>query len=371
MNTLGYFVNLWGMNSIRGIMQLGILGSGMIAIGVMKWQDEHQMQQLEKMKKKNDEIETKKKAIKNKDFTEEKEVEKAKIEAAHGNLLLRTKEKEVEADNLSTIKAEPIAYSAIKVPCPKALLLGYNRQGEPIWGLETNYIFAGTTRRGKTRKLHTLLLNFLANKQGIVYLVDLKGTDYTLYEGIKAIQCRITDIDHVAEATKGFRAEFERRKQIIEEGYTDQEGIKRPYLDIEDYNDRNPKNPLKDFMLLVDEFADISDVYTVKGVPVGCYAEIIEMARKCAAMGGRVVMGTQRPSKDVIIGTLKNNCALIGLGCLNETNSRIVIDAPGCENLAKTEALGYVDTKLEKIFAYTIDNEHLISYTDKLKTSTT
>lgn len=365
--TIAYFLGLVGAQGIKTYLQLATIGGGFATITAMRFYDERKAKQLEKKHKQNQEIEIEKKAIANKDWSAEKEVAKVEIEQKHNDVMLNQKGKVVEAANLVNIKADKKEYKAIKVPNMKALLLGHDKDGEPIWGLETNYIFAGTTRRGKTRKMHVLLLNFLANKQGDVYLVDLKGTDYTLYDGIPAIKCRITSIENVMQAVKGFMAEYTRRQQLINDGYTDKNGVLRPYLDIEDYNTLNPDNPLKDFMLFVDEFADISDVYTKNERPIGCYAEIIEMARKCAAMGGRVVMGTQRPSKDVIIGTLKNNCNLIGMGCLNETNSRIVIDAPGCEDLAKTEALGYVDTKLTKIFAYDITNEKLIACTDKLK----
>ena len=125
---------------------------------------------------------------------------------------------------------------------------------------------------------------------------------------------------------------------------------------------------MPEVLLLIDEFADISDCYKDKnGKPIGVYADIIKLARKCGAMNMRIVMGTQRPSADVIIGTLKNNCSLIGLKLLNATNSKIVIDAEGCENLAPREALAYVDGELTKIFSYNLTNEMLLEYTDRLK----
>lgn len=344
------------------------IGGGLIGYTALKTGHEMEKQKIEKMAEENKRIDTEKKYLANQTWSVEEEEKKVKIEKEYEDLKLQKKVDEIEAANIAIEKCDfKLQYKGIKPPNLRALLLGFRKDGTPVWGEETNYIVAGTTRRGKTRKLHVLLLNFLANRQGDVYIVDLKGIDYTLYDGINHIKCRITDLKHVSEAVFAFKAEYERRQQIIAEGYTDEYGIKRSYLDIEDYNMRNPKTPLKDFMLLIDEFADISDMHTKDGKPTGCYEVIIEMARKCAAMGGRIVMGTQRPDRNVIIGTLKNNCSLIGLGCLNETNSKIVIDVGGCEKLAKTEALAYVDTKLTKIFAYTISNKKLIEYTDKLK----
>lgn len=362
-----YFLNSYGMPLGSCYASIIGLGGGWLFCMYHKFKKEAEESKEDELREKVQQVELKKRLLECEDWNIEAARESMIIKKEYEALQEQKRLEELENNKLIEVKAEKLNYKGIKVVNKKALLLGYDKNYEPVWGLETNYIIAGTTRQGKTRKLHALLLNFLANKQGVVYLIDLKGTDYILYDGIPNIMCRVTDINKVCEAVKAFREEYERRIEIIREGYIDSEGKKRPYLDIEDYNRLNPKKPLRDFMLLIDEFADISDRYTQKGVPIGCYAEIIEMARKCAAMGGRVVMGTQRPSRDVIIGTLKNNTALIGLACLNETNSKIVIDVAGCERLAKTEALGYIDTKLTKIFAYNIDNEYLIKYTDQLK----
>lgn len=368
LGTLAYFLNLVGVVGVKAYLQVAAIGGGVVLVSAMKYKDQLEEEKILDMKKKNEMIQIQRTALMNEGWSLEEEADNFRIEKEHSKVILNQKEKVVEAAHMVTIKpSQVIVYAAVKARHPKALLLGHRADGTPIWGLETNYIFAGTTRMGKTRKMHTLLLNFLANRQGDVYIVDLKGNDYAMYEGILAVKCRVTELEKVAEAVKGFKEEYERRKAILDAGYTDEQGIFRTYIDVEDYNNRNPKNQLKDFMLFIDEFADISDTYTVREKPIGCYKEIIEMARKCAALGGRVIMGTQRPSKDVIIGTLKNNCNLIGLACLNETNSKIVIDTAGCEDLKKTEALGYVDKELTKIFAYNLDDQKLLHCTDILK----
>lgn len=395
MSSLMYLLGVSGFTTIQSYLAIGLIGGGFTAIGSLQFMKKRKEQYYENLAEENKRIEIerkhlnleqwtleeetenirlkklelKKKQLENASWNEKEAIESIRISKEHARLIEQKKQDEIDASNLSKEKPNVIlTFQYLKVPNKKALLWGYTKDGHPLWGYEVNYIIAGTTRMGKTRKLHVLLLNFLKNRQGIVFIVDLKGTDYILYDGVPGVVCRVTAIDHVAEAVMGFEKEYNRRKEIINAGYIDKMGKHRPYLDIEDYNQLNPDKPLKDFMLLVDEFADISDVYsTQQGVPVGCYAKIIELARKCGAMGGRIVMGTQRPSRDVIIGTLKNNCNLIGLTCLNEINSKIVIDVGGCEKLAKTEALGYFDTKLKKIYAYQISNADLINNTDQLK----
>lgn len=364
----GSLLSIWGVNNWQTMVQLTVIGGGLAAYTVLRFQGEIEKKELEKLAEENKTIDIIKKSIANKDWSEEAEEEKAKINQEYEKLQCQKKVDEIEAANIAIEKIDfRLEYKGIPVPNKKALLLGFRKDKSPVWGYEVNYIIAGTTRMGKTRKLHSLLLNFLANHQGDVFIVDLKKTDYVCYDGINHVKCRVTELKDVAQAVFAFKEEYERRLKLIAEGYTDEKGIHRPYFDIEDYNEINPDKPLRNFMLLIDEFADISDCYTIKGTPTGCYAEIIELARKCGAIGGRIVMGTQRPSKDVIIGTLKNNCSLIGLTCLNETNSRIVIDTGGCEKLSRTEALGYVDTKLTKIYAYTISNKKILECTDRLK----
>ena len=249
-----------------------------------------------------------------------------------------------------------IHYHGIKVNDKHGLLLGHDINSNPVLGCETNYVIAGTTGAGKTKKMQTLLLNWMCNKQGNVYIGDLKGVDFKYFKYCKYVKRYIDDLTDIEELIKCFTDEYNYRKELFAE---------RDYIDLEDYNSKNEKK-LREFLLIIDEYADIADEYTKGGKPIGAYKDIIRLARKCRALGGRIVLGTQRPSADVICGTLKVNCSIVGMKA-SKINSKIMIDEEGCERLKKREALTIIDGDLIKIFPYYLTNEMIKEFTDKLK----
>lgn len=249
-----------------------------------------------------------------------------------------------------------INYHGIKVDDMHGILLGHDIKGTPILGNDTNYVIAGTTGAGKSKKMQTLLLNWMCNKQGNVYIGDLKGVDFKLFKNCKHVKKYIDDLEGIEELIKCFEDEYKYREELFK--YQD-------CIDLDDYN-RNNKNKLREFLLIIDEYADISDEYVKGGKPIGVYKDIIRLSRKCRALGGRIVLGTQRPSSDVICGTLKVNCSIVGMKA-SKINSKIMIDEEGCERLKKREALTIIDGDLIKIFPYYLTNEMIKEFTDKLK----
>ena len=367
ISNLAYLANLFGINNLRSMMQLGVMSTGFIALSIMKWKDGIKIKELEDMQKVNLKVKTQKEYLLNKDFNLREEERKAEIVKEFNDNEVKRKERTNEALKVADLTANTVDYKGLRPPNRHSMLMGYNYKYEPIWCEDYNIIVTGVPGSGKSRLLHVLILNLLANRQGDIYLIDLKRTDYKLYKGIPAIKSYICELERVKEALEAFRAEYERRIALVEAGYTDENGILREYIDIADYNDKNPNDIQKDFFLIIDEFADISDKFTNKQGPFGVYADIIQMARTYRAMGGRIILGTQRPSCDVIIGTLKNNTNLCGLKTLNERNSIIVIDEPGCEKLEKRQALMHLNMELVKIFTYNLSNEQIVEYTDRLK----
>ena len=357
---------LWLLNT-AGVNSIGIGGvaciSGICALGAtackLQFDSIRAEQKQERVKENFEKMESKKKEIAVNLFNEDQYKQNEQVKLNYDQMIVNKKDKELKDYRLVETNAMRLDYKGIKVDNYKQLLLGYNADSSPNWGLETNYIITGTTRCGKTRKNHVLLLNYLANKQGIVWIGDLKMTDFKLLKGKKNVIGYVNNIENIKEIVSGFEAEFVRRQEIIDDGN---------YIDIDDYNRQNQDNQMRSFMLYIEEFANLSDSYRDKnGKPIGVYADIIRLARTVGYCGGRIILTTQRASVDVIIGTLKNNCSLIGMKCLNETNSKISIDSEGCERLKKSEALTVIDGNLTKIFSYNITDEMLREFTSKLK----
>lgn len=304
-----------------------------------------------------------------KNFDPGHEEEKIKVNKEFDKVEMERKNAAIEAYELANSEAESVAFKGVKPPKPNALLLGYTQDAQPYWGYFTNFIVAGSTGSRKSRKLHAMLLNFLGSKQGTVYIGDFKQIDFKAFKEKKGVAMYIDDVKNTKQLIDAFKAEYQRRLDLIKAGYTNEEtGEFKEYIDIEDYNVKNPKKKQKPYLLIIDEYADLSDCYQDRNKkPIGPYQDLIELARKIRATGGRIILGTQRPSADVVIGTLKNNTQIIGMRCLNETNSKIMVDTGGCEKLSPGEALTIDDNKLIKVWNYDLDNDHLESCIDKLK----
>lgn len=353
---------MFGLLSLLGVkaalIGTTVLGGG-IAVKTMSNMD-MAIEEREKRKSNEDyeDMIKKKKQIEVDLFNEGQQRENEAIKKNYEQMQVDKKDRELKEYNLvENVSLSRIDYTGIKAEGFN-LLLGHDCNGFPVWGTDTNYIISGSPGCGKTRKLYPILLNYLVNNQGYVYLGDLKGTDFRMMKDCKNVVKYVDDLVNVAEVVKAFEEEYERRKELF-----NQVGA----IDLEAYN-KIAQYKLRHFLLLIDEYADISDCYKDRnGRPTGVYADIIRLSRKCRSFGGRIILATQRPSVDVICGSLKNNTTIVGMKCINGLNSNIMIGTEGCERLAKTEALSVIDGNLMKIFSYRITDERLSECISKLK----
>lgn len=104
-------------------------------------------------------------------------------------------------------------------------------------------------------------------------------------------------------------------------------------IDIKAYNKRFPNNTIPRFLLIIDEFQEVvlENGRTVEDA----LATIIRIGKLGRALGVHLLISTQRPSKEVLDGSLKAN--IPGILCLkvsNGLNSRIILDENGAENLS-------------------------------------
>lgn len=306
-----------------------------------------------------DEMIKKKRKIEVSLFNEEKQKVNEEIKKNYEQMQVDRKERELKEYKLIEDTCETkYPYKGIKPNSMDELLIGHDVNGEPIWGKATNYIVAGTTGAGKTRKMYPIVLNYLAAQQGTLYIGDLKGTDFFMFKNKKNVAKYVSDLENAPEVIKAFESEYESRKALFNQG---------GYINLDDYNKRS-ESKLRLFMLVIDEYADIADIFHDRiGRPLGCYADLVRLARKVRSFGGRIILGTQRPDVTVICGQLKNNCAVIGLQCVNTISSNVMIGNEGCERLIPTEALTVINGKLVKVFSYNITDEKLNECISKLR----
>lgn len=246
---------------------------------------------------------------------------------------------------------EPDPFKIIRPPSYSSLLLGHDIDYLPVWSNDTNLLVCGTTGAGKSTILHTIAINFLANKQGTILFGDLKKTEFFGYRNKQNVAIVCDEMESIEQMIIDFENEYNRRIALLRDN-------ERQYKNYVEYNKAH-KDKIYPCILMIDEFADIALRYKKKDEPIGIYKTLIVLAAKIRCTGMRIVLGTQRPSADVVVGILKNNFNLIGMRCINANNSRIVIDEEGLENLEKFRAKIRQDGKLTDVISYYLDEEKI------------
>ena len=194
-------------------------------------------------------------------------------------------------------------------------------------------LVAGATGAGKSVCINTLLISLLykASPEDVRFiLVDPKRVEMTDYAGLPHLMLDeiICDVDKAIRALNWAITEMNRRILFLEAN---------KYRNIDDYNadcakSGNEKMPR--IVVVVDELADL--------MSLGKRAvedAINRIARLARAVGIHLILATQRPSVDVISGTIKNNLPTrIAFRVTAGPDSRTILDAGGAEKL-----LGYGD----------------------------
>jgi len=210
----------------------------------------------------------------------------------------------------------------IKLP----IALGKNISGEPIVRDLTSMphlLIAGTTGSGKSVCINTIILSLLyrhhPDKCKFI-LIDPKMLELSTYEGVPHLLCPvITEAKKAASVLGWVVKEMESRYRLMTK-----EGVRN----IDGYNLKH-KLPMPYIVVVVDE---MSDLMLVAGKEIENYIQkLSQMAR---AAGIHIIMATQRPSVDVITGTIKANFPTrISFQVTSKIDSRTILGEQGAEQL--------------------------------------
>lgn len=184
-------------------------------------------------------------------------------------------------------------------------------------------LVAGATGSGKSVCLNTIILGLLYTNGPDalkLILVDPKRVELSVYEGIPHLLIPpITKIDDTINALKWTTREMERRLDVLSKF-----GVR----DINSYNGKSEEKMPK-IVVVIDELADLM---SISGRDIE--ALIVRIAQMSRAVGIHLVLATQRPSVDVITGTIKANIpARIAFSVASQTDSRTILDVSGAEKL--------------------------------------
>ena len=209
--------------------------------------------------------------------------------------------------------------------------LGMDVGGNPIYFDITkmpHMIIAGATGMGKSVCINSIIISILykARPEDVkLILIDPKKVEFNLYKDIPHLYAPIvSEPKKAAGALASAVAEMERRFELIEEV-----GVR----DITSYNAATENDPYKEHMphmvIIIDELADL-----MMTAPDDVEASICRLAQKARAAGIHIIIGTQRPSVDVITGLIKANIpSRIACTVASQVDSRTIIDIAGAEKL--------------------------------------
>ena len=242
---------------------------------------------------------------------------------------------------LSEILASP---KFNKSPSPATFCLGKDLYGQDyVCDIKElpHMLIAGATGAGKSCCINSLIISLLykASPEDVrLIMVDPKRVELSGYSGIPHLMLDeiICDVDKAIRALNWAIAEMQRRIEYLAE---------LKYRDIDEYNQNCEKEgyeKMPRIVFIVDELADLM-AQGKKAVEDA----INRIARLARAVGIHLILATQRPSVDVISGTIKNNLpSRVAFKVTSQPDSRTVLDAGGAEKLLGNGDLFYMTPKI-------------------------
>jgi S-DNA-T family DNA segregation ATPase FtsK/SpoIIIE len=213
---------------------------------------------------------------------------------------------------------------------PLVAWLGKDISGSAVWtDLQKmpHALIAGTTGSGKSGSVNAILSSILLHaspNEVRLVLVDPKRVELNHYERIPHLLTPVVTSPRLAANVLGnLIAEMESRYGVMEEARA------RNLAELNRARAKQGEPPLPHILCVIDELADLMMV-----APAEVEDAIIRLAQKSRAVGIHLLLATQRPSTDIITGTIKVNIpARIAFAVSSQVDSRVILDQGGAETL--------------------------------------
>jgi len=213
---------------------------------------------------------------------------------------------------------------------PLVAWLGRGIDGNAVWtdlAKMPHVLVAGTTGSGKSGCVNAILSSILmqASPNDVrLVLVDPKQVELNHYENVPHLLTPVVTSPRLAaNVLANLIGEMESRYGIMGEARC------RNLAELNRVRAKAGEAPLPHILCVIDELADLMMVS-----PAEVEDSIIRLAQKSRATGIHLVLATQRPSTDIITGTIKVNIpARIAFAVSSQTDSRVILDQGGAEAL--------------------------------------
>ena len=260
-----------------------------------------------------------------------------------------------------------------------AACLGADVSGRPVIfdiNKMPHMLICGTTGSGKSVCINCIIMSILykAKPEEVkMILIDPKKVEFTMYRDIPHLYAPIvSDPKKAAGVLNSAVNEMERRFELIEEvGVRNLAG----YNEVTAGDPERP--PLPQLVIIIDELADL-----MMTASEAVETAICRLAQKARAAGIHLIIGTQRPSVDVITGLMKANIpSRIAFAVSSQMDSRVILDAVGAEKLIGRGDMLYVpigatkplrvqgafvsDSEVERVVSYVKDHNAKAVYDEE------
>ena len=188
-------------------------------------------------------------------------------------------------------------------------------------------LIAGATGSGKSVCINTIIMNILYKSSPDdvkLLLIDPKVVELSVYNGIPHLLIPVvTEAKRAAFALNWAVEEMEKRYKLF---------AKNGVRDITSYNKKIDQNETEKIPMIVIIIDELADLMMVAAQEIEDY--ICRLAQMARAAGMYLIVATQRPSVDVITGTIKANIpSRISFAVSSQIDSRTILDMAGAEKL--------------------------------------
>lgn len=253
-----------------------------------------------------------------------------------------------------------IKYTCDKIYPDNLIPIGYDEDFNLIlWNLSTDahLIIGGATASGKTVSMHGMLNYIIRSGNYDVYLSDMKrGVDFNVY-GFNNFH-RIIGYANTVRQTQQLIAAFEKES---DRRWNAMCAVGAGKYEV--WCTKDPQNVPKRAILMIDEYPDLVPVRKTKD-DVDYIQVLVELARKCRAVGMHIVISAQYPDAKTMPSPLKSNfTGKLGFRTSNGVCSRVVLGHVGCERLKVGQCYAQLageETFIRTALVTETDIDHLI-----------